>query len=481
MPETLHPGLYIQEIPGNPPIEAVSTSTAAFVGTAVKGAIDECSLITNWNQFVSKYGSYDANSYLAYAVRAFFENGGSRCYVSRVVHKNEGVNTSEASTGSIISDESTPTELITVDAINDGIWGDNIKVEIANYDVVDKTFDVKISYKTEQVELFEEVVLDNIEGYINNVSNYIKVTLITDSPETVTLADQTVQLSGGNDGLADITDSDYIGDSSEKSGLYAFDTVSVNIVAIPGIATTAVHQGIVAYVEGRKDCFGVLDMPLGKTPATALTYKNTEANLSSENCALYYPWIYANDPAGVGKSPRKLLPPSGYVAGIYARIDNARGVWKAPAGTDTVVLGALDLEYKVNNAEQDTLNPNMINVVRSLPGNGICLWGTRTLKKGDYTYIPVRRTNTFIESSLLANLSWAVFEPNDEVLWNRIKTVSNAFLGGIKSNKGIKDFFVVCDDTINTKAVVDAGLLYVDIGVANQKPAEFIVFRLSLI
>ena len=405
------------------------------MGTAVKGAIDECSLITNWNQFVSKYGSYDANSYLAYAVRAFFENGGSRCYVSRVVHKNEGVNTSEASTGSIISDESTPTELITVDAINDGIWGDNIKVEIANYDVVDKTFDVKISYKTEQVELFEEVVLDNIEGYINNVSNYIKVTLITDSPETVTLADQTVQLSGGNDGLADITDSDYIGDSSEKSGLYAFDTVSVNIVAIPGIATTAVHQGIVTYVEGRKDCFGILDMPLGKTPATALTYKTTEANLSSERSAIYYPWIYANDPAGVGKSPRKLLPPSGYVAGIYARTDNARGVWKAPAGTDTVVLGALDLEYKVNNAEQDTLNPNMINVVRSLPGNGICVWGARTLKKGDYTYVPVRRTNTFIESSLLANLNWAVFEPNDEVLWNRIKTVAGAFLNGIKVNK----------------------------------------------
>ena len=144
-------------------------------------------------------------------------------------------------------------------------------------------------------------------------------------------------------------------------------------------------------------------------------------------------------------------------------------------------MGALGLEYKVTDAEQDTLNPALINIIRSLPGKGIVAWGARTLKKGDYVYIPVRRTNTFIESSLKANLYWAVFEPNDEVLWKRSTTVCTNFLRGMKTNRDIKEFFVICDATVNTPDVVDVGKLYVDIGVANQKPAEFIVFRLSLI
>lgn len=479
--ETLHPGLYIQEIPGNPPVEGVSTSTAAFVGIALKGPVDSAELVTNWNQFVTKYGSFTNDGYLAYAVRNFFENGGTRAYISRVVHKDAGVDASAKSTGTFNDGQATPVAVATISAINDGAWGDNLSVVIDNWSTALKTFDLKVLYSAVQVELFEDVTLADLETYINNVSNYITVTVTSATPATEVLADQTITFTGGLDGITGMTDSDYLGDSVYNSGLHAFDNVDINIVAIPGITATAVLQGIITYVEGRKDCFAILDAPTGKTPTTVLTFKDTTAALVSEYAAFYWPWIYASDPIGVGKSPRKLLPPSGFVAGIYARTDNAVNVGKAPAGTDCVVLGALELEYKCTAGEQDTLNPKMINVIRLIPGSGIIVWGARTLKKGDYTYVPVRRTNIFIEVSLKTNLTWAVFQPNNAALWKRIKSSAGAFLKGLVTNSTIKDGYIICDDTINTDDVVSAGLLYVDVGVANLDPAEFIVFRVSLI
>jgi len=474
--ETLHPGLYFQEIPGAPPVEGVSTSTGAFVGVCRKGAIGEPIFVTSWPDFVFKCGSYTNDGYLAYAVRAFFQNGGSRAYISRVVHFEDGEKTSAPAMGALKSEEATPNLIGQFFANSDGVWGNDIVVKIQNYDDVNEVFDVVVEYAGDQVELFEGLTIKILEDTINNGSNYVTLNLID---EESGIKNQIIEFDGGDDGLDELTDVDYVGDQALKSGLYAFDNVKVNLVAIPGITSVAVHTGIIAYVEGRKDCWGILDAPLGKTPSAVLDYKTT-ANLASPYCELVYPWLYATDPIGVGKNPMKLLPPSGYIAGITARIDNSRGVWKAPAGTEAVLLGTIKLEYEVNDAEQDILNPNMINCIRSIPGYGICSWGARSLTKGDYTYKPVRRTNTYIINSLLSNLGWAVFEPNDEVLWGRVKTTCEGFLKGIKDLGGLKDFFVICDGTINTPEVVDAGRCYVDIGVANLKPAEFIVFRLSL-
>lgn len=488
MPETLHPGLYIQEISGSQPMEGVATSTAGFVGVAEKGPMGVATFVSSFNQYLSLFGGYIADGYLTYAVRSFFENGGSRAYIVRTNHYTTGVKSSSPSTENLV-DATTPTaaDVVTVNALYDGEWGDDIDVAVTDWDNTAKTFNLAVSYKDEVVETYEACTLTDLESLINGVSNYIVVDLLSATPGTVSFKNQTIALDNGANGLEGIVDADYIGAVSYKNGLYAFDPVKVNLISVPGITSTAVLQGLVTYAEGRKDCFALLDMPTAKTPSTAITYKQTTVSLVSQFASIYWPWVYAFDPVGVGKSPKKLLPPSGFIAGIISRIDNSRGVWKAAAGTEAYVRGALSLEYNCNDAEQDTLNPIGINVIRAIDGSGIISWGARTCSKdADYKYQPVRRTNTFIESSILNNLTWAVFEPNNELLWGRVKATVESFLrnlwkqGGLKGASEKDAFFVVCDGTINTQDVIDVGRMYVDIGVANLKPAEFIVFRLSV-
>jgi phage tail sheath protein FI len=485
--ETLHPGLFFQEVSGEKPIEGVATSTAGFIGIASKGPVNEATLITSWNEFVSIFGTFYANGYLAYAVRAFFENGGTRCYCVRVVHYNAGVKQSVASHNHLADNEASPAEVITVTAVSDGTWGDNIDVAVTNYTApVTSTFDITVSYADSVVEKFEMVTFATIEDLINGISKYIVVEVTDDTPTS--FKNQSIALTGGDNGESGMADADYVGTSDAKTGLYALDGYRVNTVAVPGITTTTVVQGIQTYVNARLDCFALIDGPTATTPSAMLTWKKTTTALTSTYLGVYYPWIYAPDPIGVGKNPKKLLPPSGYLAGVFARIDNARGVWKAPAGTEAVLYNVLSCERNINDAEQDTLNPEGINVIRQFPGVGIVSWGTRTATKTvpEYKYIPIRRLITYIENSLKENMLWTVFEPNDARLWGKIKSSIRAFLkeiwnqGGLYGETETEAFWVICDSTINTEEVIDQGRCYVDVAVAPVKPAEFIVFRLNL-
>lgn len=483
--ELLRPGIFLDEVAGTPPVEGVATSTAAFVGVAKKGAIAEAVLVTSWGEFVKKFGSYITNSYLAYAVRGFFENGGTRAYISRVVHFSAGAKTSIASFGNIIDTTVTPVNIVKVEASSDGVWGDSLTVEISDYNATDETFTLTVKESGIVVETFEALTLATIDDVINGSAQYIKVTVL-DATKTIK-SPQTVALAGGNDGLTSIADSDYVGASDTKNGLYAFDSESINILAVPGIATTTVVTGIVTYVEGRKDCSAIIETPIANTVTQAKTYKQTTANVSSERVAIYYPWIKVSDPIGIGKSPLKTVPPSGHLAGIYARIDNSRGVFKAPAGTEAKVLGAVGLEYAVTDAEQDILNPIGVNAIRTFPGDGIVVWGARmTNVKSEYKYVPVRRSVDYVEQSLIGGTRWSVFEPNDATLWGKLKMACEAFLrgywraGGLKGTTEAEAFYVVCDSSTTTEDDIDAGRVYADIGLSPQKPAEFIIFRVSL-
>jgi hypothetical protein len=216
-------------------------------------------------------------------------------------------------------------------------------------------------------------------------------------------------------------------------------------------------------------------------PQSMKEWRNT-VNYDSTRAALYYPWIEIGDMNGSGRT--KLVPPSGHIAGVYARTDSTRGVHKAPA--NEVVRGALGLEVVVTKGEHDLLNPVGINVIRSFPGRGIRVWGARTLSSDpSWRYINVRRLFNMVEESIERGTQWVVFEPNDSMLWGRIRRDIGAFLtnvwrtGALFGTSPEQAFYVKCDEETNPKELRDVGQLVVEIGMAPTKPAEFVIFRIS--
>lgn len=261
----------------------------------------------------------------------------------------------------------------------------------------------------------------------------------------------------------------------------------VNIVAVPGIGSKTMVDFGGNYCRNRQDCFFVGDMgPADDTKEEGQAFV-TGLTVKSSYAAVYFPWLKAIDPTGVSPEPI-LLPPSGYVAGMYARIDAKRGVWKAPAGTEANIGGAVGLTKEITDAEQDTLNPIGVNVIRVFPASGIVIWGARTVATQadpEYRYVPVRRTAIFIEQSIYNGIQWAVFEPNDEDLWASLRLNIGAFMmtlfraGAFQGATPSQAFFVKADSQTTTQADIDAGVVNVMVGFAPLKPAEFVVIKIS--
>lgn len=263
--------------------------------------------------------------------------------------------------------------------------------------------------------------------------------------------------------------------------------MDVNIIAVPGIGSQAMVNFGANYCDRRGDCFFIGDM--GATDDTKEEAKAFVNGLTvkSSYAAVYTPWLRATDPSGASVEPI-LLPPSGYMAGLYARTDARRGVWKAPAGTEANVGGTLGLAREISDAEQDTLNPIGANVIRAFPASGVVTWGARTLatqSNPEYRYISIRRTAIFLEQSIYRGIQWAVFEPNDETLWASLRLNIGAFMmlqfqaGAFQGKSASDAFFVRCDSKTTTQADIDAGRVNIHVGFAPLKPAEFVVLRLS--
>lgn len=508
MGEYLSPAVYMEEVSsGSKPIAGVGTSTAAFVGIAQKGPIGAATLITNWTQFVTAFGSFIADGYLAYAAYHFFNEGGTKCYVVRTCHYTDSsdatTNESEASAGNLMDGEDPSAATIRVTAASDGTWGDKISVQAVAG--TDSGFKLIVKYKNAkdedvEVESYDNLTLSTVEDTVNNKSAYIcvekdawkedgaDVTGSGNSPQTADPG-QTITLAGGNDGIANADGTlsleydDFIGDEAAQNGLHAFDNVDdINIVAIPDMAGDVnTIKTAYAYCENRKDCFFIAESPLDNTPSEILDLKKT--NFKTSFGAIYYPWIQIPDPLG----GNKMVPPSGAIAGIYSRTDVNRGVHKSPAGvSDGYIKSANGLERVLTKGEHDTLNEPGVNVIRYFPGPGICVWGTRTMSDDpEWKYLNLRRLFLFLEESISEGTQWVVFEPNDPKLWGSVKRNITAFLlrvwrdGALFGATPDEAFFVKVDEENNPSEVRDAGQLIIEVGVAPVKPAEFVIIRIS--
>jgi hypothetical protein len=298
---------------------------------------------------------------------------------------------------------------------------------------------------------------------------------------------------GGEDGIDDLKPDHFVGKDKgkgERTGLVAFEAVDeINILCIPDIMVMKnpddkeiLQSKMISHCERMADRFAVLDSPRNYGVTEIQSWKKD--NLDSKYAALYYPWIKVMDPIGAENGNMRLVPPSGYIAGIYARSDTERGVHKAPA--NEVVRGALDLEFPVTSGEQDILNPSGVNCIRALPGRGIRVWGARTVSSDSlWKYVNVRRLFLFLEESIDEGTQWVVFEPNDIALWARVKQTIVQFLTGVWRGGALagatpdEAFFVKCDRTTMTQDDIDNGKLICVIGVAPVKPAEFVIFRIA--
>ena len=225
----------------------------------------------------------------------------------------------------------------------------------------------------------------------------------------------------------------------------------------------------------------ILDSPPDLSPQEAYEWRMNAAGYDSKMAALYYPWIEVMDP--LTRRPMA-IPPSGHIAGVWARVDQQRGVHKAPA--NEVVMGANGLAFQVTHSEQGSLNKNGINCIRAFPGRGIRIWGARTLSSDpEWRYINVRRLFNFVSESIITGTQWSVFEPNDPFLWTSLSISVSNFLRNVWRSGALfgatpgEAFYVKCDAETNPPEVVEAGRVICEIGIAPVKPAEFVIFRLS--
>lgn len=294
----------------------------------------------------------------------------------------------------------------------------------------------------------------------------------------------TISLKGGSNGdVSSISASDFMGvdnGAGKRTGIQSFvDNDVVSLMAVPGVTDPNVQLSLVAHCENLASRFAVLDVPReSKKVQDVVVHRDL---FDSNYAALYHPWLMVFDPLD---KKNIAIPPSGSVLGIYARSDNSRGVHKAPA--NEVVRSCVGLDCQFNKGEQDILNPKGVNLIRSFPGQGIRIWGARTASSdGSWKYINVRRLFIYIEESIKANTNWAVFEPNDENLWDRVKRTISVFLnnmwreGSLAGASPEEAFFVnVGRDTMSQDDINNGRLICV-IGVAPVKPAEFVIFRLT--
>lgn len=293
-----------------------------------------------------------------------------------------------------------------------------------------------------------------------------------------------IALAGGSDGkVANVSPNVYMGEDNgpgKRSGLAAFlENVDVSIMAIPGVTAPEVQADLIAHCENCKSCFAILDVPIDRKKTNDVVefrdmYDTTYA-------AMYHPWLEMFDPLAKRSA---YFPPSGAMAGIYARTDNERGVHKAPA--NEIVRGCTGLSCNYNEGEQDILNPKGVNLIRAFTGRGIRVWGARTMSSnGLWKYVNVRRLYIYIEESIKANTNWVVFEPNSEVLWGRVTRTIEMFLatcwrsGALAGSTPSEAYFVECGPTTMTQDDIDNGRLICNIGIAAVKPAEFVIFRIT--
>ena len=498
MPAYLSPGIYTRETDFSFYVKQISTSAAAMVGITQKGPVNKPVLVTSWEQFINKFGSYINEGYLAYAARAFFDNGGSILYICRVAHytdiTDKGTLSAVNSVAVFSNRESMPELTLQVNAANPGTWGDRIAVTVEDGSLDPaNAFNLIVKYKDNIVEVFKDLSMDeasasHVELMVNEVSDYITVSDL--SPSTGTANDRpavgSYPLIGGDNGLSGVTDSDYIGDPSQHTGLYAFDEIdALNLLMVPGVTTVPVINAGITYAENRKDLLFIADTPFMLEPLEVVDFRKgqgtyTHAAFNSSYAALYYPWLEISDPITARK---KYIPPCGAVAGCCARSDQKTYVWWAPAGIDRGrIFNAVSVAYKTSRGERDVLYPEGVNVIAVFPDTGINIWGQKTLQSQPSAVdrINVRRLMMYMEEAISESSRFVVFEPNNPQTWRALGRLVNPFLQDIKEKGGLYDYAFQCDEETNTPVVIDRNEMIARVFVKPTKTAEFIELNFIL-
>lgn len=515
MPEYLSPGVYVQEVDSGPrPIEGVGTACAAFVGFAPAGPANQPTLVTNWSQYVGTFGSLDEGgrrnphmpgAYLSHAVYGYFLNGGGRCYVTRIAPEasngRAASQTLKAEPLQLPSKSSKAIPSLTVSPKGSPVQ--DIEVEVApptGDSPPEGTFTLKIRMAGTE-EAYDNVSLGRrgVRNVVETVNQASQLVTLVEEQSTGTIVERmpdigTYLLKAQQVAIVPkLQASSFTGNVAERTGMEGLEIAEdVTMVCCPDLMAAfeagaidrdgvkAVQLAMIAHCERMSDRIAILDPLPDLSPQTVKTWREQETNYDSKFAALYYPWIKVAGPDGKPMA----IPPSGHMAGIWARNDNERGVHKAPA--NEVIRGALEAAATVTKGEQDTLNPIGVNCIRSFTGRGLRVWGARTLSSDPaWRYINVRRLFNYVEKSIEAGTQWVVFEPNDIDLWARVRRDIGAFLTGVWRDGMLfganpsEAFFVKCDAELNPPDVRDRGQLFIDVGLAPVKPAEFVVFRFS--
>jgi uncharacterized protein len=504
MPTYLTPGVYVEEVPSqSKPIEGVGTSTAAFVGLAPGGPINTPMRISNWTQFARIYGDpsnpdngpFMEGAYLGHALYGYFANGGSLCWVVRV-GKETG-----APRPQVALPAAADTSVETLRALAKSDTNAEVSIEITEEpgggDKGDSTYKVVVTSGGETEE-FDGLTLkkgrNNLATKVNATSNFVTIQEVPSVPDELrTPASGKYALSVPAIAAGEIEATDFEGDVARRQGMGSLAAIDeVTMVVMPDLMTLAngaradtqirdLQGKMIAHCESMGERMAILDAPPDMLPQDILEWRNNAAGYDSKFATLYWPWIEVMDP--LSNRPIK-IPPSGHVAGIWARTDSTRGVHKAPA--NEVVLGANALAFQITHAEQGALNQAGINCIRSFPGRGIRVWGARTMSSDpEWRYLNVRRLFNYISESIMNGTQWAVFEPNDQRLWTKLRISASNFLtrtwreGALFGATPGQAFYVKCDEETNPPDMVEAGQVTVEIGIAPVKPAEFVVFRIS--
>lgn len=507
------PGTYVEETPlaQNIASQSLETAYGAFVGQALRGPVDQPAYVGSWSDFVRRYGLFrsanGAQTYrLAQAVYQFFMNGGRGAWVQRVT----GTGAAQAT---VTFNDSGNQPVLTVNAIDPGDWAvGNLFAQIS---VVNETGDGGVARAGDTftltvysggtkpgyvVESWTDLSLDpNSARYALDVINAASSWVELDRPQAATGTLPPVQgaptalvnpsgVTGTLDGAAPTVD-------VYTSAVDMFDSTPSNLIfnvpdAYDMSATDAtnVANAFQIKADSRGDAFVIVDVPreVESTSAGALSWTNGVN--ASGNVAVYFPSVKILNPVSGSRGGLVTVPPGGGVMGVYHATDTSRGVFKTPAGVSATLTNVADVALRLTSAQLDDANTanKPVNIIRPVPGAGICIMGGRTLGgTRDLRYVGTRRTMLEIKKALHERVEFAIFENNDTVLRDRVKTVCVAYLqqlwqaGGLAGDTPSQAFYVVCDGTNNTQTDVENGLLTVEVGVALQNPTEFVVVRIG--
>jgi phage tail sheath protein FI len=511
--------VYVEEVPSSQKsLSAAATAIAAFVGFTQKAPDDDPQdpegvkprLVTSWSQFEQAYGGFQTGCMLPLSVYGYFQNGGTIAYVVRIPNTapagepaRRALPAADRALGNPLAVSSIEPDAalsIAVERVDPGDEEDTSEGPSA--------FNLTVLEKGAPVEEYPNVTITrgdrNVETVVNATSTRVKVKV--DLAKGVDLSSIVDVLKPGVFPLEQATPvpvpvsgKKFSGSETARTGINGLVIADdVTMVVVPDLVTAAtktdgtldlnlwksVQTALIGHCELQGNRMAILDAPPGMTVQQIKEWRSDVAMYDTQFAAFYYPWIKVENPAGTNGDREMFVPPSGHIAGVWARTDETRGVWKAPAN-DTI-RGCLDVERPITKNEQSLLNPIGVNCIRPFGTRGIRIWGARTLSSdSDWRYVNVRRLFNMVETTILDGTQWAVFEPNDVQLWEGVSRTLTGFLTGLWRSGALfgttpeQAFYVKCDAETNPPDSIDEGRLVVEVGLAPVKPAEFVIFRIS--